>query len=142
MSIYEDMTQLQCPTCFIGYAIPNRMHQANVDGTTKDGWYCPNGHHLIIRESQVDKLRRERDRAKQDVAFWEDQWRETKDQKEAAERSASAYKGQVTKLKRRAKAGMCPCCKRSFVNLAQHMATKHPDMDPEEPLTVIEGGKV
>jgi DNA repair exonuclease SbcCD ATPase subunit len=37
-------------------------------------------------------------------------------------------------LKARIKNGICPCCKRSFVQLARHMATKHPEYgDAHEP---------
>tara|TARA_Y100000310_G_scaffold338946_1_gene430083 strand:- start:1163 stop:1354 length:192 start_codon:yes stop_codon:yes gene_type:complete len=49
------------------------------------------------------------------------------DERDAAEKTASTYKGQVTKLKNRAKAGVCPCCNRTFQNLSRHMETKHPD---------------
>ena len=45
----------------------------------------------------------------------------------AAERSAAAYKGHLTRVKRRVGNGVCPCCNRTFKNLADHMTTKHPD---------------
>lgn len=54
-----------------------------------------------------------------------------RDEKEAAERRVSAAKGQVTKLKNRTAAGVCPCCTRSFENLKRHMATKHPAFTDE-----------
>jgi hypothetical protein len=31
------------------------------------------------------------------------------------------------RLEKRVRSGLCPCCKRSFVNLKRHMATKHPE---------------
>ncbi|MBV6448554.1 hypothetical protein [Nitrosomonas sp.] len=43
------------------------------------------------------------------------------DQRDAAERSARAYKGQATKIKRRVGRGVCPCCNRHFENLERHM---------------------
>lgn len=30
-------------------------------------------------------------------------------------------------------AGMCPCCRRTFKQLAEHMKSKHPDFDPARP---------
>ena len=30
-----------------------------------------------------------------------------------------------------AKAGTCPCCNRTFTNLARHMASKHKDVGAE-----------
>ena len=62
--------------------------------------------------------------------------------REGAERRASAARGQVTKLKNRAAAGVCPCCNRQFQNLKNHMATKHPEFNAPENLKVIEGGRV
>ncbi len=37
-----------------------------------------------------------------------------------------AQKAAKTKLKNRIKHGVCPCCKRTFQNIAKHIATKHP----------------
>lgn len=34
---------------------------------------------------------------------------------------------EAERLRRRTAAGVCPCCNRSFVQLARHMKTKHPD---------------
>ncbi len=33
----------------------------------------------------------------------------------------------MTKVKKRAANGVCPCCNRTFSDLARHMKAKHPD---------------
>jgi hypothetical protein len=33
----------------------------------------------------------------------------------------------MTRIKKRVAAGVCPCCNRSFKDLARHMAGQHPD---------------
>lgn len=43
-----------------------------------------------------------------------------------------AQKGQNTRLKNRIAAGVCPCCNRSFQNVARHMAGQHPDFQKHE----------
>ncbi len=43
------------------------------------------------------------------------------------ERKLRATKGVVTKMKKRAANGVCPCCNRHFVNLQRHMDGQHPD---------------
>lgn len=134
MGAIPDLVCLQCPVCGVGYAIPAELHAANCDGRSKDGWYCPNGHCLTITETDANKLRRERDRLQQRLA-------QRDDEIAAEQKRTAAYKGQVTRLKKRAAAGLCPCCNRHFTNLKRHMATKHAGMDPDEPLKVIEGGK-
>lgn len=90
-------------------------------------FHCPWGHaqHFTEKESEADTLRRERDRLKQRAAQLEDATRAAQERELAAERRASAARGQVTRLKNRAAAGVCPCCNRTFVNLQRHMASKH-----------------
>jgi hypothetical protein len=90
--------------------------------------FCPYGHSLHYPEGENEEttLRRERDQLRQRIAQRDDEIRHQKERAETAERSAVAYKGQVTKIKRRTLAGVCPCCTRTFQNLARHVATKHP----------------
>jgi len=40
----------------------------------------------------------------------------------------SATKGQLTKARKRADRGVCQHCHRSFVDVARHVATKHPSV--------------
>ncbi len=98
------------------------------------GFHCPFGHeqHFTAGPTEVDKLRRERDRLQQDAARLHDTIRRREDERDSAIRRASAARGQVTRLKNRAAAGLCPCCNRSFVNLQRHMASKHAGFTAEE----------
>jgi DNA repair exonuclease SbcCD ATPase subunit len=48
------------------------------------------------------------------------------------EKSLIAQKGVTTRIKNRASNGVCPCCNRTFQNLARHMHTKHPDFAKSE----------
>lgn len=84
-------------------------------------WYCPNGHgRAYLAESKAEKYKRMLE-AERTRLQWE------RDQREATERSLAATKGQVTKLKKRASAGVCPCCNRQFQNVKLHMSKKHPE---------------
>jgi ssDNA-binding Zn-finger/Zn-ribbon topoisomerase 1 len=112
------LIKLDCPACGVTFAMPELLRQNRID---KGGnFWCPNGHSLDYGESTVAKLRKQLESAKIGAIH-------EADQRRAAERSAAAARGQVTKLKNRAAAGICPCCKRHFVNLERHMGTKHPD---------------
>lgn len=98
----------------------------------KDWFYCPAGHHQrYAGKSKEDQLAEELSRAKQRAAQLEDEANWQRIQREAAERRASAARGQVTRMKNRASAGVCPCCNRTFTNLARHMAGKHPTFKAE-----------
>lgn len=122
------MTRICCGECGIEFDVPETWRAARQE--SKDTFYCPNGHSRVYLESEADKLRRERDRLAQQIAQKDDEIKWQRDLRQATERQVSAAKGQITKLKKRASAGVCPCCNRTFANMAAHMKTKHPDMDP------------
>jgi hypothetical protein len=113
-----DMTVMHCRDCGIEFWVPTFWNKLRV---AQGGEYvCPNGHRWVYRESELVKTTRERDRLKQQMAHMEDQLRAQKAQTTKAKKVAE-------KLKVRASAGVCPCCNRTFNNMARHMRTKHPD---------------
>ena len=63
--------------------------------------------------------------------------RAERDLREATERSLVAQRGATTRARRQrdkarqsAANGQCPCCGRTFADLARHMAAKHPEHGP------------
>jgi len=122
-----ELTVLTC-WCGVRHAVPAELrdHQlrAHHNGEKVPGIYCPLGHsHVPSGEGKAERTKRylkeERERAARLDA-----------EREQAAASARAYKGQATRLRKRAKAGTCPCCKHTFKQLSRHMAIKHPDFDP------------
>lgn len=107
-------------------------------------FFCPHGHgqHFMEGESEETKLRRERDQLKQRIAYKDDMIREAEARAEHERRRANGYKGHATKITKRAKAGVCPCCNRSFENLRRHMASKHPTFTPIDVDQVPQGATV
>jgi phage/plasmid primase-like uncharacterized protein len=107
--------------------IPDALFDA-AKRSEKVGFYCSYGHPLVFMEgeSDLDKMRRERDRLAQQLAQRDDRIREEREARETAERRAAAARGLVTKIKNRVGHGVCPCCNRTFSDLARHMAGKHP----------------
>lgn len=116
------LSTLTCGCCEIPFAIPESLH----DKVKRDGssFYCPNGHYISYSDTENKRLQRRLDNMS--AAYDRE-----RDRAAYAERSASAYKGQATRLRNRAKNGVCPCCHRTFQQLARHMAAKHPDFEPE-----------
>jgi ssDNA-binding Zn-finger/Zn-ribbon topoisomerase 1 len=90
-------------------------------------FFCPNGHSQHYTETKVEKLKRQLQAAKQNSEYFQERMREERDAKEAERRSKAAYKGQLTKAKRRVSNGVCPCCNRHFVDLERHMKGQHPE---------------
>lgn len=132
LEIAIKLTALDCATCGVIYAIPDDLEKrARADGSN---FYCPNGHSQVFTQNERDKLREklrkaeaERDRQAQAAEFNREAWGEEIRRRQEVERSLSATKGQVTKLRKRATAGVCPFgCRRHFTNVERHVATQHP----------------
>jgi hypothetical protein len=97
-------------------------------------FYCAYGHEQVFRagETEADKLRRERDLLKQQMARVEEEKMDLVAKAALATSEAKAAKRETARLKKRAAAGVCPCCHRTFGELARHMQTKHPEFRAEE----------
>ncbi|MBF9050603.1 hypothetical protein GTA62_14880 [Roseobacter sp. HKCCD9010] len=118
-----------CCKCKTRFGISDEVYRVALQQREHGSFHCPHGHsqHYVTGETEIEKLRRERDRLKQNNAYEVDRRRAAEADAEAQKRSAAAYKGAATRMKNRAKAGVCPCCNRTFQNLARHMASQHPD---------------
>ena len=117
---------IQCGTCGVWHAIP----QAMFDTCYQEGgyWRCPNGHSRGYSEGSIRKeLEKEKKRRK----WAEENAQRAREEADEAERRRKAQKAATTRLRNRAKAGICPCCNRHFKQLEAHMANKHPDFTPE-----------
>lgn len=115
-TVANNLTLIDCPDCSIQFAVPERWNQQRRE--TGDGFYCPNGHSLSYK-GEIDRLRKA-------LAAEQASKAAIRDQLQAAERSAAAARGQMTKMRKRIANGVCPCCHRTFVNVARHMENKHP----------------
>ncbi len=120
--IVSDLETTICAGCGCYFGVPNGFIANRRED--KRAFYCPNGHSLSYKESEAEKLRRERDRLQQRLAEKDDEIKDIENRRRAA-------LGQVTKLRNRVGNGVCPCCTRSFANLQRHMTTQHPDFKEE-----------
>lgn len=117
---------IECAFCSIDFGIGADFMRRRLEDHVV--FYCPNGHeNYYPQESKAERLERERDAARS-LAQRESRRRaEADDRARTSDYRARAAKGQLTKTRKRVAAGVCPCCQRSFSNLAQHMAGQHPD---------------
>lgn len=115
---YLTLTVIDCASCGVAFGVPDRV----ITARREDGqaFYCPNGHENVYRTTNAQRIAKERDSLRAQLTA-------EQDQRQAAERSNAALRGEITKQKKRASAGVCPCCQRSFQQLRRHMAAKHPD---------------
>lgn len=129
MSLYANhFIRMCCGECGIEFEVPPHFYTERQQ--TGKNWYCPNGHSRVFRESEADKMRRERDIARQQLARAEQEKNEAEAKQRLAERK-------LAKIKRRASVGSCPCYQRTFSNMARHMKTKHPEFIAEAAENVV-----
>lgn len=119
-------------SCQIDFALPkvidNQLRRNGQD------FFCPNGHRqaYILGPTAEEKLRQENARLADEARRAQESADYHREQRQAADRRASAARGQVTKIKNRVGHGVCPCCNRTFADLARHMAGQHPDFQKGE----------
>lgn len=132
------LTPMTCGTCGGAYALARDFiaHCQKVGRSGGATWRCP---YCKVDatwgygDSEVDRLKREVNAAKEREQFAERRLQSERSRRQYAERSRNAYKGQATKIKARVGKGVCPCCNRHFVALERHMANKHPEFADAQP---------
>ena len=114
-----------CCVCNVTFALPQSMDE-ELRRTGAVSW-CPNGHESHYTESENSRLKKERDLAIEKARVAESLRVDERLRRQREERRSAAARGHLTKLKRRIAHGVCPCCARTFRDLARHVAIKHPD---------------
>lgn len=114
-----------CPNCGIPYGLDKDFDRRNNEENR--GWYCPRGHSVVFTKSDLAKAQEEAERERGRRLRAEARAIASEDQARAAERSARATRGHLTRLRQRIANGVCPWCKRSFSDVRRHVAGQHPE---------------
>ena len=127
------MVTVECCNCGCLFGMTEEHNQRCRDGGS--WFYCPNGHSQSYTDTTVARLEKERDRAREQRDTNERWYHNEIDDHNITKNQRNAYKGKVTEIKRRVGNGVCPCCSRTFQDLARHMESQHPDYKdvPENP---------
>ena len=111
----------ECITCGVFYTCPEVVFIQQRDG---GGYHtCPNGHRQGWDKagSENAQLLRRAQRAEQEEARLAEEVR-------LAEQREARAKAETKRVAKRANAGICQCCNRSFANVERHMRLKHPNI--------------
>jgi hypothetical protein len=120
------LTAIHCGCCGGTYAINERYRERKQE--TGEGWHCPYCKcSWGYKEGENARLKRELEAAKNQEVAEQQRHDQTKTHLRETEIQLRAQKGQVTKIKNRVAKGTCPCCRRSFKDMAKHMKTEHPN---------------
>lgn len=110
---------LECGTCGVPFTMPEVVYNAQVE---EGGFHtCPNGH-----SRGWDKSRSQREAEIRDIARLRQSVAQKDDEIDDLKAQASKLKGETARILKRSSAGICPCCHRTFRQMAAHMKSKHP----------------
>ncbi len=132
-TISLSLVRCTCIHCFATFGL-NSEHDRMRREDHKEFWCPVCGKEMVFRagNSDADRLRRElaAERAQLDQIKADRDYQRRARTK--AEKSLTATRGVVTRIKNRVAAGVCPCCTRHFTNLERHMAGQHPEFKATE----------
>lgn len=122
------LSTVDCCNCGITFAMPSTL----LDRFKNNGnsFYCPHGHGQSFTKSEVDRLREKLDEQTRTATEMADRARDAEAAATKAKQTATKARSELKRVNDRINAGVCPCCNRTFKQLARHMKTKHPDAKP------------
>ena len=128
-----------CRNCGITFGVPYTFDRDRRNDHAS--FTCPRGHwQSYTGPTEEQRLREQLARKNRQLVQYEGaltRERQMRDQAEAEAKHQAAvargHKGAHQRTKNRVAKGVCPCCKRSFVNVARHMAGQHPDHSEPTP---------
>ena len=101
----------ECYTCGCLIGMSEDMYNRRL--TDHQDFWCPKGHQQhFVGESEEEKAKR--------------LLREEQNRHQRTLSRVNEVERERDRLKKRVKAGVCPCCKRTFRQLALHIKHKHP----------------
>jgi hypothetical protein len=122
----------KCWKCKTDFWMPDDLEAAARNSRGDITVYCAYGHPGCFKKKSDEQL--EIDRLKQSIAQRDDEIARQqraidfqRSAKERIQRSLTATRGVITRVKNRIGHGVCPCCNRTFHNLANHMKSQHAD---------------
>lgn len=106
-----------CPVCGISYGVPQWWIDDKKN--SHQTFYCPNGHaRYYPGKSELETAREQLENAQCELG-------KERSRRRAAEKDLDGALATITKLNKRAMAGVCPHCHRHFANVERHMKSKH-----------------
>jgi Zn ribbon nucleic-acid-binding protein len=122
MQITQQFFVEECCNCGVMFALTVEFQDNKKRDKTR--FYCPNGHGQSYT-GITDEEKARRALVAQRAA--EDQARAAEAARAREETARKKAQAEAKRLKARAAGGACPHCNRTFVQLARHVATKHPE---------------
>lgn len=110
----------QCCSCGMPFAMTAEFRRKKLENKGA-AFYCPAGHaQHYIGKTEAQKLREQNERLQRNLEA-------ESGRAMMIERERDNVRRQAARMRNRIQNGVCPCCNRTFPNLAAHMRSKHSD---------------
>jgi hypothetical protein len=131
LRITDSYTVITCGHCHLAFAVSASVE---MDWRRKgEQFFCPHGHPLrYTTQTEADTLRKQLELKERELTFARNNAQAERAAREKTERQLTARKGINTRLRNRIKHGVCPCCHRTFQQLARHIQTQHPQFNKDD----------
>lgn len=123
-----NLETIRCCECSVLFAIPQQLKEHLED--SGDWFYCPNGHRQHYTKTTIQRLKEELEQKKRFLEYGDKRLQILQDRNTHLSNTLRVTKGHATRVKNKYKelaGGVCPCCKKEFKNLADHMKELHPE---------------
>lgn len=124
------MVEMECMHCQSPFAMSHVKYDRCMESGEK--FFCPNGHESHFGENKNARLKKQVAQLESDRDYERDRANRHAARADTTEFRRRAQVGVTTRLKNRIAKGVCPCCNRTFADLARHMKTKHPKYPGDE----------
>jgi len=125
------LTIAACPTCHIAHGFPTELYARAKRYAGKISIYCPNGHPWLYNGKSEEAVERVcADNAVRELGVARQQRDVARGMIVVRDRQLAARKGQITKIKTRSAAGICPvqsCRAHLGGRVRDHIKHEHPD---------------
>lgn len=121
------LVTIECYSCAIVFAAPEEWNNNRCND--HKSFFCPNGHsQSYVAKSEAQKYKEALEKEQREAAM-------LRERSIVAERKQTRAENSLNRYKKRAAAGVCPCCNRTVAQLAQHMKSKHQEFRQLQGLT-------
>jgi len=124
-TIYKTVTfeTETCYRCGILFAMPAEIRQRKL----REGgdFYCPNGHGQHYAKTTEQRLREQLERERNKTIREQSAREQIQAEVNELRKKNNKIIGKLSRVYKRVRNGVCPCCNRHFDNLEGHMKTKH-----------------
>jgi len=131
-----EIKHVTCFKCSVSFGMPSAFYESRKQD--HESFWCPAGHEQIFvdktdEQIKIEELAARLQSEQNERRYFEADSKATHRKNSVLKKEKAGLKGQITKTRNRIKAGLCPYCKRCFVNMAMHMNSKHKNIGKVKP---------